>query len=162
MNNITQEIKAYKEIQIQYDSLESKVFATRVIGGQKYGICQSIKRQSYFYCPHCKTEDFDLIKERKMDGEPEIKTIACGYGFADTRYGKSYVPILDGNKSRNYPVSVKFYCENCRNEHTKPELLKALNERDRQYENEKRNTWQEVYDKMSSFNPPEITLTSNK
>jgi len=140
-----------EEITIKYDNVQNKIFATRIIDGKKYGVCQSIPRQDYFFCPHCQTKNADKIKEIKIDGEPEIKSLAYGYGWADTRYGKSYLPIIDGIKSRDYPVSVKFYCENCGNEHTKPELLEALQERNERFESEKRKVWKEVYNKMSSF-----------
>jgi ribosomal protein L44E len=136
---------------INYDNLEDKICAARIIDGKKYIICKIVDRPKYFYCPHCKTENSNNIKERKINGEPEIKSLAYGYGWADIRYGKSYCPIIDGTKSRDYPVSVKFYCKNCGNEHAKPELLKALNERDKEFENKKKKAWLEVYEKMSKF-----------
>ena len=142
-----------KEIKIEYDNISEKVFATRIVDGKKFGICLSVKHDDYFYCPHCKTNDFNSIKERKIDGEPEIKSLAYGYGWADTRYGKSYLPIIRGTESRDYPVSVKFLCEKCGNEHTKPELLKALQERDYNFDKRLLSAKKECYQKLSILTP---------
>jgi len=135
MNKLLEPINYFGKVSISFDDINGKIVGRLA----DKGICFSLKKPEYFFCPHCKTTNFDNVKEERIDGEPEIKSIAYGMGFADTKYGKSYVPIMDGDKSRDYPVSFKYFCENCRNEFTKPELMEALNERDKVFEKEKTN-----------------------
>ena len=141
MNKLLEPINYFEDIKITYDDIEGKIFGRLA----DKGICFSLKRPDYFFCPHCKTTKIDVVKERRINGDPEIKSIAYGEGFADTKYGKSYVPILDGNRSLDYPVSFKYFCENCGNEHTKPDLMKALNDRDINFEKEKEEKIKEIF-----------------
>ena len=131
-------MKKEEEIKYRDDVFLEKIFATVIINNKEYGICKSYAVETTFVCPHCKTKDDNKIKEMRIDGEPRIKSLAYGYGWADTVYGKSYLPCIDGTRSRDYPVSVKYYCENCHNEFTKPDLMRLQRDMEKQREKMRR------------------------
>lgn len=131
----------FKGCELSFDIVTSEVFGCRKVGNEVFGCRKSVPQSKHFFCPHCKTENISHIKERKIDGQPQYISLAYGHVVVDTVYGKSYSDL----GVHDYPVSVKFYCMNCENEHTKPELMKALMESERNRDKEILKAHEHVY-----------------
>jgi len=146
----------FPDILISDDTLSGKVYLKK--GGM--GICVSYEQTSHFSCPHCRTKNCNSIKERVIDGSPKMKTTTFGYGVADTVYGTHNLSCKGFDISRmDYPVSRKYYCIECQNEFTKPDLLKAQNEKEKQLEDRKRIIVLEAIQKLrNSLNDPNPPL----
>lgn len=147
------EYSLFKGCELSFDPVTNDVFGRRKVNNKVFGCRKSVPQRKHFFCPHCKTDDISHIKERKIDVKPQYISLAYGHVVADTVYGKSY--SKDG--IQNYPVSVKFYCTNCENEHTKPELIKAQIESDKNREKDILKAHEHVYLELMKIqeNPPQ-------